>query len=45
MITTLMLLADKDPKCVDYSNQKLLVRVQANGSVEAIAERIESVVA
>ena len=28
-----------------YSSQKLLVRVQANGSVDAIAERIESIVA
>ena len=28
-----------------YSSQNLLVRVQANGSVEAIAERIESFVA
>ena len=33
------------PLIEHYSNQKLLVRVQANGSVEAIAERIESVVA
>ena len=28
-----------------YSSQKLLARVQANGSVDAIAERIESIVA
>ena len=28
-----------------YSSQNLLARVQANGSVDAIAERIESIVA
>ena len=28
-----------------YSSQNLLARVQANGSVDAIAERIESLVA
>ena len=33
------------PLIEHYSNQKLLVRVQANGSVDGIAERIEEVVA